>query len=359
METATQITEQLKKWVSPWVYGPIIFILWVLLLNLCKRFLFERVRKSVQKTPARFDHIIIETARFPLTILILGSGIYILQLVLPLEPKWIRLSSLAAQGFLVLSAVLFFDLLIRKVITLYFAQIESAFISRGIVQGLIRGTILGLGLLIFLDIIGISITPLLASLGIGSLAVALALQDTLTNLFAGIYITIDRPIQVGDFVKLESGEEGYVTEIGWRATRVRMLPDYTVIVPNQKIMSSILTNYYLPTKELAVSVEVRVHYDSDLKKVEVVTTDVARQIMKTVKGAVPEFEPFIRYHTFDSSSVNFTVILRGKEFTDQYFIKHEFVKALHERYKKEGIVIPYPISTLDFPKSALETLANR
>jgi small-conductance mechanosensitive channel len=106
-------------------------------------------------------------------------------------------------------------------------------------------------------------------------------------------------------------------------------------------------NYYYPEKELAVLVEASVHYSSDLKKVERVTMEVGKEIMKRVTGGVEGFDPFIRFHTFADSSINFTVILRGKEFVDNYLIKHEFIKALQERYAKEGIVIPYPIRAIN------------
>ena len=91
---------------------------------------------------------------------------------------------------------------------------------------------------------------------------------------------------------------------------------------------------------------VGVDYDSDLEHVERVTCDVARDVMRTVPGAVAQFEPFIRYHTFGESSIDFTVILRASEFVDQYLVKHEFVKRLHQRYRQEGITIPFPIRTL-------------
>jgi small-conductance mechanosensitive channel len=118
-------------------------------------------------------------------------------------------------------------------------------------------------------------------------------------------------------------------------------------VPNEKLAKAIVTNYYFPDKEMAVLVNLGVHYNSDLKKVEKITCEVAKEVMKTVTGGVPGFEPFIRYHTFADFSINFTVILRAKEFVDQYLIKHEFVKRLHERYAKEGIVIPYPIRAIN------------
>ena len=108
------------------------------------------------------------------------------------------------------------------------------------------------------------------------------------------------------------------------------------------------TTIDIPEKELAVLVNLSVHYNSDLKKVEQVTIETAREVMKEVRGGVPTFEPFIRYNTFGDSGIGFTVILRGKEFVDQYLIKHEFIKRLHEHYRCEGIVIPYPIRAINY-----------
>jgi len=166
--------------------------------------------------------------------------------------------------------------------------------------------------------------------------------------FSGFHITVARQIKIGDYIKLDSGEEGYVIDINWRTTKIKMLPNNVALIPNEKLTKAIVTNYYLPDKEMAVLVNLGVHYDSDLKKVEKITCETAREIMKTVPGGVPGFEPFIRYNTFGDSSIGFTVILRAKEFADQYLIKHEFIKRLHERYKKENIIIPYPIRTIHY-----------
>jgi small-conductance mechanosensitive channel len=102
----------------------------------------------------------------------------------------------------------------------------------------------------------------------------------------------------------------------------------------------------LPSQDLAVLVDVGVDYSSDLERVEHVVGTVGREVMASVPGGVPEFEPFIRYHTFGDSSICFSVILRAKEFVDQYLIKHEFIKRLHARFASEGIVIPFPIRTI-------------
>ena len=112
------------------------------------------------------------------------------------------------------------------------------------------------------------------------------------------------------------------------------------------MVSAKVINFYLPRTETTVLVDVGVSYDSDLEFVEKVTVDVACNVMEEVEGGVTDFEPFIRYKEFGDSSINFSVILRAKEYTNRYLLKHEFIKRLHKRYNKEGIDIPFPITTV-------------
>ena len=200
-----------------------------------------------------------------------------------------------------------------------------------------------IGLSIILKHFNVEITPLVATLGIGGIAIGFALQDTLSNFFAGLHIVSDRPINIGDFVELEGNISGYVEDIGWRSTRIRTLPNTLVIVPNSKIASTTITNDSLPVPEMSVVIQCGVSYTSDLNKVERVTIDVAKRIQETVQGAVKDFEPFIRYHTFGDSNINFSVILRVKTYVDRYLVTHEFIKALKKRYDKEGIEISWPV----------------
>lgn len=218
--------------------------------------------------------------------------------------------------------------------------------SVNLISNLARILVLALGGLVVLQTLGISITPLVTALGVGGLAVGLALQDTLANLFAGIHIIASRQVRPGDYVRLESGEEGYVQDVTWRYTTIRQLPNNLTIVPNAKLASAVITNFYLPDQELAVLVPVGVSYDSDLVRVEAVTVAVGKEVMADVKGGVAEFEPFIRYNAFADSSINLTVILRGREVVDQHLIRHEFIKRLHNRYRAEGIEIPFPQRTV-------------
>jgi small-conductance mechanosensitive channel len=243
-----------------------------------------------------------------------------------------------------------------KTVDLYGAVIAPALPVSSLTRNIAWGLAATIGLLMILNGLGLSITPMLTALGVGGLAVALALQEPLANFFAGVFITLGGQIRLGDYIKLDSGQEGYVADFSWRSTRLRMLPNNLVVVPNAKLAQAIVVNHHLPSHDLAVLVEVGVDYSSDLAHVERVVNDVGRAVMAEVPGGVAGFDPFIRYHTFADSSINFTVILRATEFVDQYLIKHEFIKLLHVRFTQEGIVIPFPIRTIaqrDDPARAL------
>jgi small-conductance mechanosensitive channel len=203
-----------------------------------------------------------------------------------------------------------------------------------------------IGGLVLLNSLGVAITPLLTALGVGGLAVALALQDTLSNLFAGVHILASRKVQPGDFIQLDNGMQGYVVDTNWRSTIIRQLPNNILVVPNATVASSIVTNYHLPEHEISVTVPCRVGYESDLGRVEQVTIEVGQEVMQEVKGAVPEHEPTVRYTTFGDSGISFNVALRAADISAQALIIHEFIKRLHFRYQKEGIENSSPTETI-------------
>jgi small-conductance mechanosensitive channel len=270
----------------------------------------------------------------------------------PLTPQADLLVERLAFVMVALSVTLALAALASRSVDTYGAFIAPTLPVSSLTRNLAWALTAVLGLLVILNGLGLSITPMLTALGVGGLAVALALQEPLANFFAGLFITLAGQVRVGDYLKLDSGQEGYVVDFSWRSTRLRMLANNLVVVPNAKLAQAILVNHHLPSQDMAVLVDVGVDYDSDLKHVERVVVDVGRTVMREVAGGVPEFEPFIRYHTFGDSSINFTVILRATEFVDQYLIKHEFVKRLHARFNDEGIVIPFPIRTIAYRETA-------
>ncbi|MFA5087555.1 MAG: mechanosensitive ion channel family protein [Candidatus Omnitrophota bacterium] len=348
--------------ISPWLFVPVTYLLWVSVLISLKKLLFRFIAKVSRRTTNKIDDILVEAADFPLTLFIFTSGGLVVEKILPLidDAELTRSFLIVLKAVTIVALVLFVEKFISGLIKAYSSRVEVLKSSEGVVRGFVRIIVIGLGFLILLDSFGVSITPVIASLGIGSLAVALALQPTLENFFSGIQLVIDKPIKVGQFIKLDSGEEGYVHKIGWRSTWIRMLPNNVVVIPNKVLVNAKVVNYYYPETELSVLVEVGVHYQSDLEQVERVTIEVAKEVLREVNGGVKDFDPFIRYHTFDDFSVNFSVILRAKEFVDNYLIKHEFIKRIHKRYAKEGIVIPYPIRAVNNEQEkAFEKIARK
>ncbi|MCP5104829.1 MAG: mechanosensitive ion channel family protein, partial [bacterium] len=247
---------------------------------------------------------------------------------------------------LIFSIFWFLMQLMGKIFLIYSNKLQERIPAASIFKNAVKIFILGIGVLIILQTMGISVTPIITTLGVGGLAVALALQDTLANLFAGFHIVGTKRVKPKDYIKLDSGVEGYVVDVNWRDTVLRQLPNNYVIIPNSRLSSAIVVNFYRPRKEMNVLVEVGVDYTSDLEHVERVTLEVANDVIRNVPGADKKFSPFMRYHTFGDSSINFTAYLRCEEFFDKFLVQHEFVKRLKKRYDREGINIPFPIRTV-------------
>ena len=222
------------------------------------------------------------------------------------------------------------------------------FPSMSLFVHLTKSLVFTVAALAVLQCLGISVAPLLTALGVGGLAVALALQDTLSNFFAGLHLLAARPIQLGDYIRLDSGEEGYVADITWRSTTIRDLMQNLVIVPNSKMTEAKIVNYNLPQKQMAILVQVSVTYDSDLDKVEQIALDVARNVMEKVNGGANDRPPAVRFHSFGDCSVNFHVMLYVRQFSAQYYIRHAFIKRLQKRFILEAISLPEPTHTISF-----------
>ena len=310
-----------------------------------RRALISRLSRVADRTRSRTDGAILALVRGPLGLWFTLVGLYVAAEVITLPGATGQVLRKVVVVLLIMSVTWS---LARATAVAVATRVATLGVlpSVNLISNLARLMVVAMGGLVILQWLGISITPLVTALGVGGLAIGLALQDTLANLFAGIHILVSRQVRPGDFVRLESGEEGYVQDVTWRYTTIRQLPNNLTIVPNAKLASAVVTNFYLPQTELAVLVRVGVSYDSDLAHVEATTVSVGKEVMTEVQGGVPEFEPFIRYNAFGESSIDFTVILRGREVVDQHLIRHEFIKRLHKRYREVGIEIPYPMRTV-------------
>jgi small-conductance mechanosensitive channel len=198
-------------------------------------------------------------------------------------------------------------------------------------------------IIVILGYFKVDITPMIAGVGLGAVVIGLALQSTLSNFFAGVHILSDKPIRVKDFIELDENTCGVVEDIGWRSTRIRMLTDNLLVIPNGKLAESNIINYSMPKQDFSMWIPCGVAYESDLKKVERVTLEVAKEIQKKIPGAVKDFEPGFRYREFGDSNINFVTILRIEKPLDRYAVRNEFIKALKARFDKEKIEISWPI----------------
>ncbi|MCY3544820.1 MAG: mechanosensitive ion channel family protein [Chloroflexi bacterium] len=206
-----------------------------------------------------------------------------------------------------------------------------------------------LGALVALDLMGIPITPLLAGLGIGGLAVALALSPTISSFIAGTYVVAEGHISEGDYIEIDSERAGFVISVGWRSTVLRSRFNNVIVVPNSLITESIVTNYATPSPAVTGSVENGVSYESDLKHVEDVSLEVARKVIEEAEAAHTDFEPVFRYVEFADSNINFRIVFQGVDRAGMIAIKHEIIKELHARFQEEGIEINYPVRKLTAP----------
>ena len=198
----------------------------------------------------------------------------------------------------------------------------------------------------------ISVTPILTALGVGGLAVALALQDTLSNLFAGFYVAVARQVRLDDYIRLNTGEEGYVSDITWRSTTIRSLGNNLIIVPNAKLAQAIVTNYYLPEKRMSVGIQVVVGYECNPEEAERLLLEVARQATGDVPGLLASPAPSVVRAGIRRSGYGMTLNCHIGEFVDQYRVRHALRKRIVERFRQAGISIAYPtrnVSVRDRP----------
>lgn len=302
--------------------------------------------RLASKTTFKSDDLIIKTIRKWVIPWFLALGIYLGLHRLNLDSRFSYWLENGLLIFYIASATFITARIIAGMLHIRASGTDTILPSSSIIGNIVKVIIYCVGLLIILQSQGISITPMLTALGVGGLAVALALQNTLSNLFAGLQIIASGKINHGDFIKLSSGEDGFVEDISWRSTSLRAASDHIIIVPNSKLADMIVNNYYLPFQEVTFNVEIGVGYDCNLDHVERVTKEVIKETLDVMDEGVKEEEPVIRFFNFGESSIKLKAFLRVKDYSSQFAVKSEFIKRLHERYNKEGIDIPYPTRTV-------------
>jgi small-conductance mechanosensitive channel len=280
---------------------------------------------------------------------------YTVQEILTFPPRYERLGAKALTALAI--GLCFYAL--ARLVTLYLGRLvqKSPELQRVTEPGafVVRIFFALLAAFVILENLGIHLTVIWTTLGVGSVAVALALQETLSNFFSGLYLLADRPISPGDYIKLDSGQEGYVVHVGWRSSSIRTLGHNVVVVPNAVLAKAVITNYSRPHDRMSLDLHVSVPLGTDARRVERMLVEVAEQAARDrIEGLLAEFPPSANLIPgFGASTLDFTLGVQVRSFVDQYQVQSELRKRILEHFQKEGINMPLPAQrlVLDGPRS--------
>jgi small-conductance mechanosensitive channel len=330
-----------------WIEPAAVFLATLAVAYAIRRIFFGALRSWIRRTNSRAGQAVHDALRGPTHIwnLILAGHFAIQSSELPHHVREEALEAL--QVLFIVSLTMMFMRIAGDLVRQLGEQTPGSTPATTLTQNLAQVVVVILGVLAVLRVMNIEITPLLTALGVGGLAVALALQDTLSNLFGGIYVSMAGQVRLGDYIKLNSGEEGYVTDIGWRSTIIRTLGGNMIIVPNAKLAQAIVTNYYLPQKAMGISVQVGVGYASDIDLVERVLLEIGKKAAAEVPGMLADPTPSVTLDPgFGDWSLNFQLGFQIAEFSNQASVRNELRKRILRRFREEGIEIPFPTRTV-------------
>lgn len=206
---------------------------------------------------------------------------------------------------------------------------------------IVNSLLLMLGVGVALGFFGVSVFPALTALGVGGLAVALAFQDTLANVFAGVNLTAAGQIRIGDYVSLEGSVEGFVADIGWRTTTLRTLTDLLVFIPNKKLGEAVMTNFSRPDATMSIDITFRVPLDADPELVEAIVTDELIAARADLPALRPE-PPAFRLRAIHDTGIDARAWVAITNFTDRFALQHALLKRVIARLRREGLALPLP-----------------
>jgi len=337
---------QTYKILSTWLAPSLIVSGGIVLGMIFKQVVHSRLKKAALKSEWEGDDIILDAVESQIVLwFFLAALSQALRGVEIAEPIGLYVSKFVII-ILIASITHAAAKLIVGLLDLWSKKQGGGFPSTTMFTNFVWVTVYIIGLLVILDALDISITPMLTALGIGGLAVSLALKDTLTDVFAGLHILLSKKVQPGDFVILDSGEMGYIQNITWRNTKMLERTNNIINIPNTKLSNAIIKNYDSGDSSFSVKIPVGVGYDSDLDVVERVVMEVANDLHQSMDEMNKKAGPAFKFRGFGQSSIDFIVYFRGNKYGDQNPIIHEFVKKLHKRFNEEGIEIPFPMRTV-------------
>ena len=352
-----------SEWGGP-MTAAIVFAAFLLasgIANIVIRVFLSRIANRI---PGTLDEELLNATRGPVVLFIALSGLFVALLILTNldSPRYALIAGYQDYVLRVWMVVIIAEVAyliyhltdaalswyIRSVAATTETELDDKLLPP--LKRMLPLAVYSLAFLMALSVLNIPISPILAGLGIGGLAVALAVQPTLANFFAGTYVVTEGELNVDDYIEIQGGPSGYVVEVGWRSTKIRSMFNNLVIIPNSQMANSIVTNYYSPEPAIDVLVYCGVSYDSDLALVERVTREAAQELVDESEHAVKS-EPWFGFEEFGDSNISFWVFVRATDRLGSFFLTSELVKVIHSRLTAEGIEINYPVRKLVFPSA--------
>lgn len=297
------------------------------------------------RTSSTVDDFVLDAVRLPSLFWVVALGADLSLRASALPEGVVALGGDGIRVLVLVSATLVISNAAAGLLTARLGRAEGAGVS-GIARTLVRGVVLLVGAAAILNQLGVSIGPILAGLGVGGLAVALALQDTLGNFFAGVHILLEKPFAIGHFIRIDGGEAGWVQDIGWRTTRILTLAEHTVVVPNSQIAGSKIVNMNLPDPTVRVEFTLGLGYGSDPTQAEAVLLAAARAAVSELAQCVTEPPPDVLLEGFGDYALQYTVRFHIRQVAaERVALHHVRTRVLHA-IRAAGLEIPFPVRTV-------------
>jgi small-conductance mechanosensitive channel len=329
-----------------WLTALVVFVLTLALLRVVKGVINRRISEFATRTKTTIDDLVSDLLAKTKIFFMLAIAVYSasLSLVLPLQ------ISFAIQSIVIISVLLqaaiwgnrLVSYLISQYVSLEIEDEAAPVASTAALTFIGRLILWSLLILVGLDNLGVDVTALVASLGIGGIAVALAVQNILGDLFASLSIMLDKPFVVGDFITV-SEHSGAVEYIGLKTTRIRSLSGEQLIFSNSDLLGSRIRNFKRMSERRAVF-SFGVTYQTSHQKLET----IPKMVQEIVESQ--ELARFDRAHfkEYGDSSLNFEVVywVKVPDMKQYLDIQQNINLDLFQRFEKEEIEFAYPTQTL-------------
>jgi len=334
---------------TPWFKFFLVLAAWMLMVFVLW-LLFQIIVKIVNRTKTTVDDTFINILRTPLFILLLLYGLLVALSMLNLNHQLMFIITRLYQAGTIVALAYIVIKVFKKVLMVYLKIVSAKTETKADdvlvpVFGKIATVVIWIiAIIMFLDTFGIDITVFIAGMGIAGLVIALAAQDTLSNFFAGIMILLDRPFKEDDWIMLDD-KVYQVRHIGLRSTRLfHSISNQLVTIPNNRISDHIFSNLNEPNYMGRYTINIGVSYDSDPRRVGEILIDIVGKHPDTFED--DDHKPLYRFSSFGDSSLDFIIIFWLRDFNDQWRVASEIRQDIFDRFRKEGIEIPFPQRTV-------------